>query len=133
MACDDVDQLARTIQFLQGLDARPDYSDGVVVSATAVLEEECRKTDAQAHVLSSLALLYQAQNRPGEAIQCYERALAQDYGNVRWRLRLARLLADTGAKAEAFEQAKICRRLRPEFEAAGWLIDELSRTSDATQ
>ncbi|MCJ7674310.1 MAG: hypothetical protein MUO33_04050, partial [Sedimentisphaerales bacterium] len=56
----------------------------------------------------------------------YRRALALDYGQVYWRFSLARLLAEANRIDEAIREARICLRLRPEFEAAKKLIADLS-------
>jgi hypothetical protein len=49
-----------------------------------------------------------------------------NYGQVQWRLALARLLAETNRIPEAIHEARICLRLRPEFKAAKRLIEKLS-------
>jgi len=48
------------------------------------------------------------------------------YDQVRWRLSLARLLAETGSVREALREARICLRLNPELSAAKGLIADLS-------
>jgi tetratricopeptide (TPR) repeat protein len=73
-----------------------------------------------------LANVYRKQKDVESAIEYYNRALALDYGQVQWRLTLARLLADTGKIAEAIHEARICLRLRPQLEAAKRLIEQLS-------
>ena len=60
------------------------------------------------------------------AIEYYRRALAHDYGQVYWRLALARTLAETGRVPEAMHEARVCLRLRPQLGSAKKLIAELS-------
>jgi hypothetical protein len=60
------------------------------------------------------------------AVAYYRRALDRDYGEVVWRLGLARALADTGDVTVAIAEAEICLRLRPRWEPAEALVRELS-------
>ncbi|MFB0525743.1 MAG: hypothetical protein ACETVZ_09375, partial [Phycisphaerae bacterium] len=54
------------------------------------------------------------------------RALALDYGQVGWRLDLARLLIEMGKIPEAMRQARICLQLRPQSKSAEKLVANLS-------
>ena len=60
------------------------------------------------------------------AIALVRRALGREYGQVDWRLRLARLLADDGQTADAIREAQLCLRQRPGWPEAVRLIEELS-------
>jgi tetratricopeptide (TPR) repeat protein len=95
------------------------------------LRSRCRQPNAPAWTFAALANICKAENNPGAAIEHYRRALALDYGQVHWRLALARLLADSGQVHEAIHQAKICLRLRPQFVVAKRLVEELSVSSEA--
>ena len=48
---------------------------------------------------------------PAAAINFYRRAIALDYGQVRWRMELAGLLVQDHRVLEAMKEARICLRL----------------------
>ena len=56
-----------------------------------------------------------------EAVECYRRALALNYGQVSWRLQLAELLVKMDRVNEAMEEAKICLQLHPRYAPASKL------------
>ncbi|GAH82433.1 unnamed protein product, partial [marine sediment metagenome] len=91
-----------------------------------LLKLKSQQPDAPAWVFASLANMYRREKDNEAAIEHYRRALALDYGQVNWRLTLARLLANTGSVPEAIHEARICLRLRPQFKAAENLIADLS-------
>jgi tetratricopeptide (TPR) repeat protein len=91
-----------------------------------LLKKRCSEPDAPASVLASLANICRRQKDNEAAIEHYRRALALDYGQVRWRFALAKLLAEVGRKPEAVHEARICLRLRPQFKEAEKLIADLS-------
>lgn len=91
-----------------------------------LLEVRCSEPDASAWEFVSLARIYARRNDDQAAIKYYHRALAMDYAEVHWRLTLAKLLVKTEAIPQAFKQARICLRLRPEFKPAERLIADLS-------
>ena len=95
-----------------------------------LLKEKCSKPDAPASALASLANIYKKENDNEAAIENYRRALALDYGQVRWRFSLAKLLAETGRVSEAIHEARICLRTRPHFKPAEQLIADLSVLPD---
>ncbi|MFQ6036449.1 MAG: O-antigen ligase family protein [Sedimentisphaerales bacterium] len=82
--------------------------------------------DAPAWVFVSLADIYKKQQDNEAAIECLRRALALDYGQVGWRLKLARLLMEMGKAGQAMRQARICLQLRPQSKAAQMLVADLS-------
>jgi len=90
------------------------------------LEEMCSRPDASAPVLASLASIYKEQQNTEAAIKCYHRALELDYSQVRWRIELAKLLAETKRMPEAMHEARICLRLRPNSKEARTLIADFS-------
>ncbi len=90
------------------------------------LKAKCQKARAPAWAFASLANICRKENDNEAAIEYYRRALALNYGQVQWRLALARLLAETNRIPEAIHEARICLRLRPEFKAAKKLIEKLS-------
>jgi hypothetical protein len=52
--------------------------------------------------------------------------LAREYGQIHWRLELAKLLAKTDKISEAMAEAKICLQLRPQLQSAKALVEDLS-------
>lgn len=91
-----------------------------------LLEAKCSQPDASASTFASLANIYRKQQDNEAAIECYRRALALDYGQVYWRLELAKLLAKMEKISEAMHEAKICLRLHPQFKAAEKLVADFS-------
>lgn len=90
------------------------------------LEEMCSRSDASAPVLASLASIYKEQKNTEAAIEYYRRALELDYSQVRWRIELAKLLAETKRMPEAMHEARICLRLRPNSKEAQTLVADFS-------
>jgi len=99
--------------------------------AIKLLKARVEEPDASASALASMARICIQDEQPDTAIQYYRRALALDYGQVGWRLSLARALVKVGKFAEAMHEARICLRLRPQMQAAKKLIEELSVHPDA--
>jgi tetratricopeptide (TPR) repeat protein len=91
-----------------------------------LLEAMCSQPDATASAFASLADICNRQQSDEAAIENYHRALALDYGQVAWRLELAKLLARTQRIPEAIRQAKICLRLQPHLKDAQQLVADLS-------
>jgi len=91
-----------------------------------LLEVKCSRPDVSAGTFAYLAGIYEMEQNYEAAIEYYYRALERDYGEVNWRLSMARLLAKTEQVPEAIRQARICLRLRPQMEAAERLIADLS-------
>ncbi len=91
-----------------------------------LLEAMCSQPDAPASAFASLADICNRQQNDEAAIENYHRALALDYGQVTWRLELAKLLARTQRIPEAIRQAKICLRLQPYLKDAQQLVADLS-------
>ena len=91
-----------------------------------LLKKKCSEANAPASVFASVANIYGREGDNEAAIEHYRRALALDYGQVQWRLNLARLLAETGKIPEAIHEARIGLRLRPKIAAAEKLIADLS-------
>ncbi len=85
-----------------------------------------RTSDPPAWALAGLAAIYARDGQVSEAIHRYKQALALEYGRVTWRCNLARLLAETGATAEAIREAERCLRVQPEYAPAKRLIDRFS-------
>lgn len=113
------DEEERVLELIEQLEA----------SALAQLRELVASGEASAREAAELASIEERDNNPQAAIELYRRALALDYGQVNWRLTLAKLLIAEGKPREAIREARICLRLRPELEAARQIIADLSSYS----
>jgi tetratricopeptide (TPR) repeat protein len=98
-----------------------------------LLKKKCSGPDVSATALASLANIFRKGQDNEAAIEHYRRALYLEYGQVKWRYALARLLAETDRVPEAIHEARICLRLSPQFEAAETLIEELSVLPDSIE
>jgi O-antigen ligase/tetratricopeptide (TPR) repeat protein len=97
--------------------------------ATNLLIAEASAAEAPAEVVAELAASYQAAGNSARAVDCYQRALNLDYGQVGWRLRLAQLFVEAGRSADAAREARICLRLRPQSSEARTLLAASVRDS----
>jgi len=144
LAGDDAWRLVRVADWVSGLRAAgADSAVGGDVSMPGGLESArrveravferlagvCERDDAPADVLAVLGRRCAEQEQTDRAIALYERALRLDYGNVDWRLRLARLYAERGDVQQGLRHTRVCLRLRPGWEAARSLAAELARRS----
>jgi len=130
IAGDDSNRLGYVANALADMEEHEDIVKKARSRVIEILKEKCSDPDAPASSLASLANVYRREKNNQAAIELYRRALALNYGQVRWRFVLARLLADTGKIPEAIHQARICLRLSPQFKAAEKLIEDLSVLPD---
>ena len=131
VARDNTGLLFHVASLLQRNDGQRELAARARAEAISLLKARVEEPDAPASALASMASICIQDEQPGLAIQYYRRALAQDYGQVGWRLSLARALVQTGKFAEAMHEARICLRLRPQMQAAKKLIEDLSVLPDA--
>jgi tetratricopeptide (TPR) repeat protein len=124
-AGDNIDRLRYVATVLKDMQY-DDLAEQAYQKAMELLEIKCAQPDASAGDFASLANIYSSQQVNEKAIEYYRCALELDYGQVHWRYELARLLAETDRVSEALREARICVRLRPQFEAAEKLSVELS-------
>jgi len=87
---------------------------------------KCSEPDISASTLAHLGSIYSNEGNDEAATECYRQALAREYGNIGWRLELAKLLATAERIPEAMAEAKICLQLRPQLQAAKTLVEDLS-------
>jgi len=83
--------------------------------ARSLLDAKKQADGASATELVMLAEFLKGDGENEQAAECYRRALALDYGQVRWRLSLAELLVKMDRVNEAFEEVKTCLRLHPGY------------------
>ena len=126
IAGEDIWRLSHVADALANSKEHNELANRTSQQVVELLKLKCQQSDAPAWSLASLGNIYRRQNENVDAIDCYRRALDLDYGQVYWRLNLARLLGKAGQIAEAIHEARICLRLQPEMKAAEGLIAELS-------
>jgi len=123
---EDIGRLSRVANILANSKEHNELTNKASQKVVDLLKLKCQQPDAAAWSFASLANIYKRQDENIAAIDCYRRALDLDYGQVYWRLELARLLTKTEQIPEAIHEARICLRLQSEFKAAESLIAQLS-------
>jgi tetratricopeptide (TPR) repeat protein len=103
-----------------------DLVEQICYKQQMILEKLCSLPSAGAGDYEYLADIYRIQGDYEKAIHYYRQVLNVDYGRVRCRYELAKLLSETKQVTEAMRQARICIRLRPHHDPAKELIKELS-------
>jgi O-antigen ligase len=125
IAGNDIDRLNHVAGVLEDMQYN-DLAEQAREKVKDLLEVACSQPNTLAPAFASLANIYRKQGNNNAAIEYYRRALALDYGQVEWRLDLARLLAQTQKIPEAMREARVCLQVRPQLEAAKKLIADLS-------
>jgi O-antigen ligase len=127
VAGDDIDRLNIIAEIISDSSEHKQLLNEIKEKLIYLLEKECEKPDASPPLLISLAEVYGNQKGKEEkAIELYRRALALNYGVVRWRLNLTKLLWRSGKIDDAIRQANICLKLEPQLKEAEDLVAELS-------
>lgn len=126
LAGSDMYRLNHVANILDNLTGHDEPAKELRLRVFGLLKTRSQEPDAPAWIFASLANIYRKQNAYTEAMEYYRHALVRDYGHVNWRLALAGLLAKTDHISEAIHEARICLRLKPQFNAAEKLIEELS-------
>jgi tetratricopeptide (TPR) repeat protein len=119
--------LQSLIDRLEALKTAPEILASAKLQYREVLLAEAAKPDAPAHILAMAA---EAENRAGNtahAIDLYRQALTVNYGEVSYRLTLARILLKDGQLDQAKREAQICLRLQPHMAEAEQVIAEASQ------
>jgi O-antigen ligase/tetratricopeptide (TPR) repeat protein len=124
-AGDDISRLNYVANVLEDMQYN-DLAEQVREKIKDLLEAKCSQSGALAPAFASLANIYKKQGNNDAAIEYYRRALALDYGQVEWRLDLAKLLAQMQRIPEAMREARVCLRVRPQLQAAEKLLADLS-------
>lgn len=126
LAGNEIGFLNQVATMLSESDAHTALADQARAKVAELLEQKAAAPDAAAGTLASLAAVYAKDGKTAEAIDLYRRALTLDYGNIGWRLNLARLLAQSGDSETALHEAKIILRLKPGYAPAKRIIEEAS-------
>jgi hypothetical protein len=122
------DNISR-LNYLVGVFSEAQYEDLANQCRTRmqkILQQQCSTPDAPAQILALLAEIYGRQKEYDKAIDCYQRALALDYSQLKWRIELAKTLAAANSLPEALHEAKICLRIYPCSKEAQKLAEDLS-------
>lgn len=126
IAGDDVYRLSRIANLLADYNEHETLAEATRDRVIELMEAKCKEPHTPASVFASLARIYKSRTDQDKAIEYYRRALDLDYGQVYWRLNLARLLADAGQIEEAMHEARVCLRLRPQYKPAENLLAMLA-------
>jgi tetratricopeptide (TPR) repeat protein len=124
-AGDNVGRLSHVANILDDMQYR-DLAEQTREKIKDLLEVKCSQPDAPASTFIALGNIYRKQQDNEAAIKCYRSALTLNYGQVHWRLELARMLAKAERIKEAMQEARTCLQLRPQFKAAEKLLEDLS-------
>ena len=117
--------MRRLVRFLEKQPNCAELVEKTHSKITTRLREDCQKPDAPAWELASLANYCSQQEKFNEAIYFYKRALNIEYGNVNWRMGLARALEKIGRVTEAISEVQLIRKLRPELRGPEQLLERL--------
>ena len=133
IAGERIHQLAILLGLLEGSGEYAALAETVRETFVVLLERECQKPTVSAWALASLGGVYRRSGRFREAIECYDRALALQYGMVDWRYNLARLYRQTGALDKAIQEVRRCLQVRPEHMPSKQLLRELLAVPRVTE
>jgi len=126
LAGDNCGRLFGLSNSLSRIEEHAALAQEIHADAVRILRKRCKSPEASASELARLASICQKDKDFPSAVTYYRRALNLNYGQVGWRLALAKALAETGQVEEAMHEARICLRLRPQMQAAKKLIEDLS-------
>lgn len=126
LAENNIGHLSRLASLLSQNEDESETLQRVRTQIADVLGEECAKEDTNASYFAALARLQRRNGDLETSLINYEKALVRSYNNVYWHYELARLLAEQERIEKAIHEARICLRLRSDFEPAKQLIAKLS-------
>lgn len=126
LAGDDYRRIQYVADAAQRIEEYRELAEGYQLEAIEQLREVAASDDATARDLASLASIEARSGNAEAAVDLYKQALVSDYGNVGWRLALARAMADAGQYNEAMSEARLCLKFRPQHAGAMRLIEQLS-------
>jgi len=135
LAGDDYGRIVHLAGMMEQLETAADLSArGARLRDRALsqLRELVAQDEASAQQIVALATIEINDGQPEVAIPLYRRALAVKYGQINWRLALARALQATGEYEQALHEARICLRLRPDHATARNLLEDLSVQIEAS-
>jgi tetratricopeptide (TPR) repeat protein len=103
-----------------------DLAEEAQAKVRRLLEAKCAEPGTPGSVYAHLASIHSGQGNNQAALECYRQALAREYGQIQWRLELAKILVKMGRAQEAMSEAKICLQLYPRLDAAERFVADLS-------
>jgi hypothetical protein len=106
--------------------AQDEATQRSIAEAADTLIHQRLPEDAPAWQLRALADLCIQRGDVPTGTDYLRRAIAKDYGQVGWHLRLAQLLDQQGKTMDAVDEARICLRLQPGMEEARRMLADLS-------
>lgn len=133
LAADDIGHLNRVATLLADSKTHSDLADAARQKVFDLLREKADDPDVSPATLASLASMYAKEDQLDAAVDFYQRALVADYGNIGWRMALARLLGESDDTDAAIKECRIVLRLKPGYSQAIRLIEKLSTESTASQ
>ena len=130
VAGDDIERLSQTADAIAQTQEHEEIAANTKNRLIELLKEKCSGPDVSGSALVSLGNMCAKENDMDVAIQYYRQALDMEYGQVKWRVSLAELLAQIGDIPEAMRQAEICLHLNPQYDPASNLIARLKALSN---
>jgi tetratricopeptide (TPR) repeat protein len=97
----------------------------------ALLADAVERPDASADEIAQLAARAALQGNTTQAIRLYRRALDMNFGQVLWRIQLAKMLGDSEQFAAAQRELRVCLRLHPQLAQAQTMLADYSTRTDA--
>lgn len=100
-----------------------------LIARCKAVADEILVTESESPNASSLAQMERgqyesSQGNTTEAVLWYQKAVDREYGQVDWRMHLARAQAQAGQFAAAVQNLRVCLRLRPKLPEAEKLMAE---------
>jgi tetratricopeptide (TPR) repeat protein len=124
-AGDDIGRLSYAVEILEHMQYY-DLAEEAQAKVQRLLEAKCAEPGTPGSVYAHLASIHSGQGNNQAALECYRHALAREYGQIQWRLELAKILVKMGRAQEAMREAKICLQLHPQLDAAERFVADLS-------
>lgn len=130
LAIDIADENPWNISYVANVLAEYDGESEIAKRArervTQVLKSRCDREDAAPSVYAALGYIHVKNKEYQDAIECFRQALILDYGQLNWRMTLARVLDKVGRTEEAVREANVCLHLDPDMKSARDFINEIS-------
>ncbi len=130
LAEDNSDALLQLAAALDHQGIAPDIAATARQQAAKLMQQTTQDIDTSPGELVRLAELCQQQKQTDQAIAYYRQAVAADYSQAAWHLRLAQLLAAKGDAAGASREARACLQIHPGDDAANKLLATLPIDAD---
>ena len=127
IAAGNIAALRTLIELLENRPGDRGIADEARREQSQLLRIAAQKSDCDAQTLVLAARSYAGDGELEDAIKCFRRALAIEYGQTGWHFELAKLLSQANHHAEAAREARVCLIQSPHYTEA----EELLRRIDA--